>query len=73
MRNLPPFVGSVLGLDADLLNALQFVRSSPGITTALAGMSRRELVNFNLKLVGISPAPMEHYLKLFEQRESGDS
>jgi aryl-alcohol dehydrogenase-like predicted oxidoreductase len=73
LRNLPPFVGKVLGLDADLLNALQFVRSSPGITTALVGMSRREHVDFNLKLVGIPPAPMEQYLKLFEQRESGDS
>jgi aryl-alcohol dehydrogenase-like predicted oxidoreductase len=73
LRNLPPFVGKVLGLDAGLLNALQFVRSSPGITTALVGMSCREHVDFNLKLVGIPPAPMEQYLKLFEQRESGDS
>jgi aryl-alcohol dehydrogenase-like predicted oxidoreductase len=73
LRNLPPFVGNVFGLDADLLNALQFVRSSPGITTALVGMSCREHVDFNLKLVGIPPAPMEQYLKLFEQRESGDS
>lgn len=73
LRNLPPFVGNILGLDADLLNALQFVRSSPGITTALVGMSRHEHADFNLKLVGIAPAPVEQYLKLFEQRQSGDS
>jgi aryl-alcohol dehydrogenase-like predicted oxidoreductase len=73
LRDLPPFVGKVLGLDADLLNALQFVRSSPGVTTALVGMSRREHVEFNLRLVGIPPALMEQYLKLFEQQESGDS
>ena len=69
LRNLPPFVGKVLGLDADLLNALQFVRSSPGITTALVGMSRREHVEFNLRLAGIPPAPIEQFLKLFESNE----
>ncbi|MBI1750191.1 MAG: hypothetical protein HY234_15520 [Acidobacteria bacterium] len=72
-QNLPPFVGNVLGLDSDVLSALQFVRSSPGFTTALVGMSRREHVEFDLQLVGIPPTPSEQYLKLFEQRESDDT
>lgn len=72
-RNLPAFVGNVLGLDSDLLNALQFARSSPGITAALVGMSHRAHVDFNLKLARIPPAPTEQYLKLFEQRESDDA
>jgi aryl-alcohol dehydrogenase-like predicted oxidoreductase len=72
-RNLPAFVAQILGLDSDLHRALQFVRSSPGITTALVGMSRREHVESNLKLVGIPPAPMEQYLKLFEQLEEAES
>jgi aryl-alcohol dehydrogenase-like predicted oxidoreductase len=72
LRNLPPFVGKVLGLDADLLNALQFVRSSPGITSALVGMSRREHVNYNLQLVGIPPTPIGQFLKLFEKTEEAE-
>src|SRR5260370_16195775 len=39
-RNLPAFVAQALGLENDAERALQFVRSSPGITTALVGMSR---------------------------------
>lgn len=72
-RNLPPFVGNVLGLGSDLLNALQFARSCPGITTALVGMSRREHVESNLQLVRIPPAPIENYLKLFERSEEAAS
>lgn len=68
-HNLPPFVGDVLGLDSGVLCALQFARSAPGIATALVGMSRREHVDFNLKLVGIPPTPIEQFLKLFEKTE----
>ncbi|PYU65524.1 MAG: aldo/keto reductase, partial [Acidobacteria bacterium] len=39
-KNLPGFVAEALGLENDAERALQFVRSSPGITTALVGMSR---------------------------------
>lgn len=70
LRNLPPMVGKVFGLESDLLNALQFTRSSPGVTTALVGMSRREHVLANLKLAGFPPAPLDQYMKLFEHPES---
>jgi aryl-alcohol dehydrogenase-like predicted oxidoreductase len=66
--NLPPFVAGALGLSNDRLRALQFARSSPGITTALVGMSRAEHVRANLALVGVPPASREQFLKLFEAR-----
>jgi aryl-alcohol dehydrogenase-like predicted oxidoreductase len=68
-RNLPPFVGEALGLKNDAERALQFVRSSPGITTALVGMSRVEHVEANARLVGTAPATVEQFGKLFTRGE----
>jgi len=67
-RNLPPFIAQTLGLDNDAERALQFVRSTPGITTALVGMSKLEHVRANLRLMGIAPAPQDVFTKLFERR-----
>jgi len=64
-RNLPPFVAQALGLQSDAERALQFVRSSPGITTALVGMSRAEHVKANARLLGIAPATVNEFSKLF--------
>lgn len=64
-RNLPPYVNEVLGLQSDAERALQFVRSVPGITTALVGMSRVEHVAANLALISVEPAPRDQFLKLF--------
>jgi aryl-alcohol dehydrogenase-like predicted oxidoreductase len=69
-RNLPPFVGEALGLQNDAERALQFVRSSPGITTALVGMSRVEHVRANTRLVGVAPATLDQFSKLFTRGES---
>ncbi len=68
-RNLPSFIAEALGLENDLHRALQFARSTPGITTALVGMSRVEHVRENLKLVGVPPASQEQFAKLFERGE----
>ena len=65
--NLPEFVGEALGLDSDAERALQFVRSSPGITTALVGMSRQEHVQANAKLVKVPPATIDQFSKLFSR------
>jgi aryl-alcohol dehydrogenase-like predicted oxidoreductase len=65
-KNLPPYIRAALGLQDDSALALQFVRSVPGVTTALAGMSRIEHVHANLALVAVEPAPRESLLKLFE-------
>ena len=66
-QNLPPFVAEALGLHSDLERALQFARSSPGITTALVGMSRAAHVAANAKLVGVKPAGIEEFSRLFEK------
>jgi aryl-alcohol dehydrogenase-like predicted oxidoreductase len=68
-KNLPGFVAEALGLQNDAERALQFVRSSPGITTALVGMSRVEHVKANARLVGVPPATVDEFTKLFSRGE----
>jgi aryl-alcohol dehydrogenase-like predicted oxidoreductase len=68
-RNLPAFVAEALGLEDDAQRSLQFVRSSPGITTALVGMSHVEHVRENAKLVGAAPATVDQFSKLFTRGE----
>ncbi|HYA97405.1 MAG TPA: aldo/keto reductase [Methylomirabilota bacterium] len=69
-RNLPGFVREAFELETDAECALQFTRSSPGITTALVGMSRVEHVRANARLTQIPPASLEQFQKLFERGES---
>lgn len=65
-QNLPLTVRVPLGsLETDAQTAIQFVRSTPGITTALIGMSRTEHVEENLKLVNIEPVGAEGFSQLF--------
>ncbi len=65
-RNLPDFVGAALkGLETDAQRALQFVRSTPGITTALAGMSSLNHVLQNLALIAHPPARLADLMQLF--------
>ena len=55
-RGLPAEITRALGsLSTDAQTAIQFVRSAPGITTALVGMSRVEHVDENLQLVNVEP------------------
>lgn len=62
-RNLPAAFGQVLeGLSTDAQRALQFVRSTPGVGTALCGMQRVAHVEENAALVGVPPVAAE---KLF--------
>jgi aryl-alcohol dehydrogenase-like predicted oxidoreductase len=68
-RKLPPFVAEALGLENDAERALQFARSSPGITTALVGMSRAEHAKSNGRLVSVPPATEEEFTKLFSRGE----
>ncbi len=68
-KNLPGFVAEALGLKNDAERALQFVRSSPGISTALVGMSRVEHVKANARLVGLAPANVDQFSKLFSRGE----
>lgn len=69
-RNLPPFVGEALkGLSTDAQRAIQFVRSAPGVTTSLVGMSQRSHVEENLMVAKIPPAPIEEFLMVFSNPE----
>lgn len=63
---LPPIVEEAFqGLRTDAQRAIQFVRSTPGVTTALVGMSRTAHVEENLGVAKVAPADAESYLKLF--------
>jgi aryl-alcohol dehydrogenase-like predicted oxidoreductase len=65
-HNLPPFVAeSLKGLKTDAQRAIQFVRSTPGVTTALIGMSQRSHVEENLETATVEPAPVEEFFKMF--------
>lgn len=65
-RGLSENIREPLGsLASDALTAIQFTRSTPGITTALVGMSRRAHVEENLQLARLDPARAEQYQRLF--------
>jgi aryl-alcohol dehydrogenase-like predicted oxidoreductase len=67
-RDLPEHIRQPLGsLATDAQTAIQFTRSTPGITTALVGMSRREHVEENLQLLRVAPASPDDYGRLFTQ------
>ena len=67
-RNLPPYIAAALGLKTDSARALQFARSVPAVTTALAGMSSVPHVQANLEMIAVEPSPRDQFLKLFEPR-----
>jgi aryl-alcohol dehydrogenase-like predicted oxidoreductase len=65
-HSLPDAVREAMGsLPTDAQTAIQFVRSTPGITTALIGMSNVEHVEENLKLTGVEPVGDSSFSKLF--------
>jgi aryl-alcohol dehydrogenase-like predicted oxidoreductase len=67
-RGLPESIRDSLGsLATDAQTGIQFVRSVPGITTALVGMSRISHVEENLHLVNVPPVGPEDLLSVFDQ------
>ena len=65
-RNLPPVVAQFLpGFDTDAQRALQFVRSTPGIGTALVGMKTVAHVEENAQVAGVSPLAADDFARLF--------
>lgn len=65
-RNLPPAVAEALpGFQTDAQRAIQFVRSTPGVTAALIGMKRTAHVEENLKVAAHPPAAPGDLEKLF--------
>ena len=69
-RGLPESIRDSLGsLASDAQTGIQFVRSAPGITTALVGMSSQAHVEENLQLVQVSPVSADDLLRVFEQED----
>ena len=69
-RGLPEAIREPLGsLATDAQTGIQFVRSAPGITTALVGMSQLAHVEENLQLVQIEPAKPDDLISVFDQEE----
>jgi aryl-alcohol dehydrogenase-like predicted oxidoreductase len=56
---------SLGSLPTDAQTAIQFVRSAPGVTTALVGMSNLEHVEENLQLVNAEPVAQAQFRELF--------
>ncbi len=54
------------GVRTDAQFAIQFVRSTPGVTVALVGMSDVSHARENLELAAIPAAPEEQYLRLYQ-------
>lgn len=64
--NLPKHLNETLGnLETDAQTSIQFVRSTPNVTTALVGMSKAAHVEENLKLAKIEPVGQETFAKMF--------
>jgi aryl-alcohol dehydrogenase-like predicted oxidoreductase len=67
-RDLPASIREPLGsLATDAQTAIQFVRSTPGIATALVGMGQRSHVEENLQLARVEPAAADDYQRVFDQ------
>ena len=69
-RGLPEAIRDALGsLATDAQTGIQFVRSAPGVTTALVGMSNVAHVEENLELVKVPAASQDDLLSVFDQEE----
>jgi len=66
---VPDFMGSYArGLDKASQRALQFVRSVPGVTTALAGMKQKAHVDENIKTADVLPLTEEELILMFQKQ-----
>jgi aryl-alcohol dehydrogenase-like predicted oxidoreductase len=65
--SLPDVVVEALGDLTNAQRALQFVRSTPGVTCALVGMARTAHVRENLALLASPPASAETIRGLFDE------
>lgn len=67
-RGLPDEIRQLFpGLKTDAQRALQFARSTPGISCALVGMSRRDHVEENLATASVARMTLEEYRKMFNR------
>ena len=67
-QGLPAEIAERLpGFKTDAQRSIQFVRSTPGITCALVGMSRRDHVQENLSTAAVPPLSLADYKKIFQR------
>ena len=65
--NLPDTLAEkITGLATDAQRAIQFTRSTPGITAALVGMSNTAHVAENLGVQAVAPLSREAYDAIFQ-------
>jgi aryl-alcohol dehydrogenase-like predicted oxidoreductase len=65
-HSVPLHIREILGSPTtDAMTSIQFVRSTPNVTTALVGMSKTAHVEENMKLAEISPVAEEQFAELF--------
>jgi len=62
---MPQLAESLTGLATDAQRAIQFVRSSPGVTSALVGMKQSDHVTEDLALMDVPAAEGEIIRRLF--------
>jgi aryl-alcohol dehydrogenase-like predicted oxidoreductase len=68
VRGLPEFLRRAMpGLETDAQRALQFARSSPGVTTTLVGMRSQAHVDGNLAVARAEPLAPETIATLFDE------
>ncbi len=68
-HSVPFYIRETLGNPTtDAMTSIQFVRSTPNVTTALVGMSNAAHVEENLSLMKIETAPKAEFERLFEQQ-----
>ncbi len=66
-QGLPQALARVFDFKTDAQRAIQFVRSSPGVGSALIGMKQVAHVEENLAVAKVPPAPFEQFMQLFER------
>lgn len=66
-QDLPPEVTAAFEVGTDAQRALQFVRSTPGVATALVGMSHTRHVRENAALLAEPLAPESAVFSLFDE------
>jgi predicted aldo/keto reductase-like oxidoreductase len=67
-RGLPSVVTDYLpGFTSDAQRAIQFVRSTPGVGTALVGMKTLDHVEDTAGVAATSPMPWEQFKRLFNE------
>ncbi|HJT86286.1 MAG TPA: aldo/keto reductase [Bryobacteraceae bacterium] len=68
LGHMPESLAQALpGCESEAQRAIQFTRSTPGITVALVGMGRREHVEQNLKVARVPPATPQEYARLYQR------